>query len=268
MMKAAMRMQTTQVNPKQKITASTTFDRALYCMAGYVNFQVLCVGAAGGKAGIAWGNDDSVVGGSGGGGGGYILGSGKLADLDQVTSCTVGVAGSDGAVGVYNTSAGSGTDGGDTTFDTFVAYGGHGASGGKVSSTGGRTGSSGGDGGSNSGAYGSAGLGGFSGSYAMSPLPAHYVDGYDPTDGAGTSNGGRGGGGGGGKFQDGTTLKHSASDGAYGAQGTVYEAPPAAAASPYGGTGGGANLEPITGVEEYYGGGVGSKNGAIALLMS
>lgn len=268
MMLAAMRMQKHQVDPVKKITATGSFDRSLYCMAGYLNYEVMCVGAAGGKSGNASGNTEpqSIVYGNGGGGGGVAVGSGALKDLSKTTPCTIGVAGSDGANANYNVSAGSGGKGGDTTFESLIAEGGDGATGGKIGTTTFNSGK-GGDGGSNSNGVGSGGVGGSSGYYSGIGLTVLNGDSL-PTDGTAVASGGVGGGGGRGRMvKNGTTIREC-SDGADGSV-SYYQAPGASVSGDLkGATGGGANIEPLTGTEEYYGGGAGNQNGIVVLLMS
>lgn len=65
-----------------------------YISLGYTNFDIVCIGAAGGRGG-AWIGQDSCRGGAGGGGGLHHV-TGLLADLPSTVPIVIGQAGADG----------------------------------------------------------------------------------------------------------------------------------------------------------------------------
>lgn len=71
------------------------FDKTDWVGLGYTNFEVYCIGAAGGKGGDNPSPERYSHGGAGGGGGLHYY-AGLLADLDTVTPVTVGDVGADG----------------------------------------------------------------------------------------------------------------------------------------------------------------------------
>lgn len=105
---------------------------------GYTHYEVMCVGAAGGRGGMAsfggsYGDKRVHLGGGGGGGGMQIV-SGALADLDPAGEpVVVGVAGANGADGVLASGSADpdrgqpGADGGYSSFGGDICR----ASGGK-----------------------------------------------------------------------------------------------------------------------------------------
>lgn len=104
------------------------FDKSLYVDLGFINYEVLCVGAVGGRGGsfadLQPGTGAYYVsyGGAGGGGGLHRI-LGLLADLPTLSPVVVGAAGSDGSDGEYDSFAGTydhpddGTDGGYSSFN-------------------------------------------------------------------------------------------------------------------------------------------------------
>ena len=280
MIRASMRVQQTQAPPLLKFTSPGTFyfDRTAFIAAGYTNYELMVVGAAGGRAGDARGDAPTNINrvfGAGGGGGGSIKASGLLTSLSSITTLVVGSTGSIGAVGGEAVKAGDGGDGGNSSFGSLVAYGGKGATGGKVSDEGVIAShptyslpSIGGDGGGNSGSYGAAGDGGEQGYSHRVGSDYVYEPAVNPTNGTGTVNGGCGAGGGGGRFTSGGTIKNQADPGANGAVGSGFDSSGGSPVGNNGGTGGGANIQPITGVAEYFGGGTGYLDGVVVIKLS
>lgn len=72
-----------------------TFEKADYVALGYTNFEVICIGAAGGRGGSFAAQGYTNLGGAGGGGGLHRV-SGLLADLPDSCAVAVGQGGADG----------------------------------------------------------------------------------------------------------------------------------------------------------------------------
>ena len=265
-MKAAMRLDPSQVarTVKYSVPASGTINRDLLIAAGLTHFDVMLIGAPGGRAGDATGTSNKIIEfGSGGGGGGSLRIQGNLVDLPQAIPFSLGSPGSDGANVGNDTTAGAGSDGGDAVFHTWTAFGGKGATGGKSTVVGSTPTSSvtskGGAGGSNSLALGTGGAGGHGADYDQNEIMT------SPTAGtwavSGSNGGGRGGGGGRGAgwiggFNPPYQTMGNSQAGAAGASGGDgnQNSPGGGVAGNNGGTGSGANAKPLTGVNEYYGG--------------
>ena len=137
MMKMQMRLDKSQVSdsvtPRYLTPGSYSFDRSLLSMAGYTKFDVMIVGASGGKCGTAWGNTSQTIDMKrcGGGGGGALRIQGNLVDLAAVTPIVVGAAGADAAAdSTTRGKAPDGAPGGASTFGKYTASGGKGAVGG------------------------------------------------------------------------------------------------------------------------------------------
>lgn len=211
-----MRLDKSQVKPVilyESSSPSTAFNRLVPIMAGYKNYEVIMVGAAGGYSG------DCSDGGSvlrtwraGGGGGGLLKLAGTLASLADSTPIGVGVAGTDGADHLQeDVQAGSGTDGGASFFGAHQAYGGKGAIGGRYHVTVTQNlniNEEGGDGGGNSAGLGAGGVGGICAEEDFS-MPGDTRAAVLPTDGtyvvggvAPVVGGGVGGGGGTGRVKE------------------------------------------------------------------
>lgn len=115
------------IQPQTLILPPGVFSKGLYEDSGYTNYEVWCIGAAGGQGFRASSNPASNnapyvgVGGAGGGGGLHNV-RGVLADLPAAAAVVVGVAGLDATAG------GSGGDGGYSSFNgaTCQASGGKG----------------------------------------------------------------------------------------------------------------------------------------------
>lgn len=263
-MKMTMRLDKTQLgSPIKKYTASSTFKRDLYIMAGYTTYDVMCVGGSGGQCGTKTGAGQTMYP-AGGGGGGSIMARGPLSDLPSSVTVTVGAKGAD-------SSSGNGSDGGTSRIGTGVeawsieGYGGHGAdvasyfSGPELQK--GWTPAIGGSGGSNSESYGDVGDGGHCAGWSQNSFGVMNTYGATVAtaglaDPVVNGNGGGGGGGGGrGRFEDagGNGTDSTAASGANGSNGEGFGHTGQAAAGSVGGCGGGANLVLVTGVNEYYG---------------
>lgn len=233
-----------------------SWDRRPLMSAGFTDFDIILVGAAGGRAGTAWGqgSGDRAYS-SGGGGGGSLRLKGKLKDLpNDVTTFWVGAVGFNGADSTSNEApAGGGQNGTHTGMQnglTYEAYGGTGAIGADFNITTSEDFSrvgEGGDGGGNSAALGSGGLGG----RALKTDPQGNVAGTAPSAGVYTVSasgfivgGGKGGGGGPGKVKIASSIKappYSGSDGHTGAP-TWTTGPGGAPGTNDGGHGGGYNI--------------------------
>lgn len=94
------------------------FKKEDWIALGYTNYEVMCVGAAGGMGGksdFAMGlyasNYNIFSMGGAGGGGGLEVVSGSLEDLPDECAVVVGSAGTNGADGVYSYGAYGGSDG-------------------------------------------------------------------------------------------------------------------------------------------------------------
>jgi hypothetical protein len=129
----------------------TSWKAGIHKLAGYRNFDVLLVGAAGGPSGRAEGKTSSgktiTAHPGGGGGGGSLRAAGDLLTLADSVGVLAGEAGSSGSDAGLTGSAGDGTDGYDTYFATWSATGGKGGKGGYVRANGNYDRSKGGDGG-------------------------------------------------------------------------------------------------------------------------
>lgn len=304
MMLMAVRLQKSQVaSPIYTRTSagSYNFDRTIYCMAGYTKFDVLIIGASGGRAGNAFGTTiktkTSWLYGAAGGGGGALRLQGDLAALPQSTPFTVGASGSVGSSSSgNNVKADNGSNGGTSTFlsSSYAAYGGKGAIGGKIDVSGGSfntTGTGqGGDGGFNSFDVGFFGLGGENsqsgGGYDTSTgdiTVAEITSPSAPSAGTYSSAGivsgpfkvvGGGGGGGGGigreRFLNNTTDFDQPQNGRNGNSGTNTTSTGATAPTNNGGYGGGCDEFLITGIHDYHGvnDGTGGPNGWVGIKLS
>lgn len=260
MIRCAMRMQKSQVTTtswKWTVGPSTTWDKALYVMAGFTDYEAMVVGAAGGRSGV-WGPGSSGSGssmyyGAGGGGGSSKRVAGKLSDLSLSTSVLVGAKGANGVNGT--TGATDGSRGGNSSFGaTLIGYGGYG------------------------GKFGSDSRGPSIGGYGSNPDGSQgpvggWSSGVDRNPAAGVWNNttleGSGAGGGGASWWQYGSRTYTAQAAQTGAVGSGYNAPGEGVQSTeYGGGGGGANVAPFTGgAAEYYGSGYMTANGNGVVLL-
>lgn len=270
-----MRLEKKQVNPILKFEALEDyqfFRKELYVAAGYKNYIMMAVGGCGGRSGKCSGsNSNTYAQPAGGGGAGSIMKVGALSDLAPSVGMWVASAGAKGANTGDNVKAGDGETGGHTqwldgTTPTVEARGGWGGIGGRVDY---RTGgvvanilrSFGGQGGNNSAGLGAGGQGG------------NVVSDDPPEAGtwavAGAVSGGVGGGGGQGQLNANSDVVWNQKDGASGAVGTYgTDAVGETFDAQEGGAGGGADVFPVTGVHEVYGGGEGKHNGVVVIKVS
>ena len=295
-MKTIMRLQKTQVNPVKEYTTPgvVEFKPDLYIMAGYKEYDATIIGACGGRAGYAQTDakkdgDKAVSYGGGGGGGGLLrLHSTliSLKDLGVAINVAVGAAGATGANGGADAKAGDGGDGGQSSLYAWVAYGGEGGIGGDYNSTvyspptvntdliDVTTRPRGGNGGGNSAGLGAGGVGGLGAMYEMpaSGVPNDTAS-VAPTTGtyvaggvAPVIGGGKGGGGGNGRVTDFGTGQSSPRAGTAGSSGSPLSGAGGPAATNEGGYGGGAEL--LDASDNFFGGGIGNRNGAVRLVFS
>lgn len=268
MMLMQMRLQKNQVASLYQYKTAGSFaffERSLAIMAGYKTFDAIVVGAAGG-----WGvSTHTRACGGGPGGGGTIRLQGSLLSIPENTPVVVGAVGADGFGPNYADS--TGMTGGTSSLSTFEAYGGVGGGYGRWAPTSFSYSGDGGNGGGNSAGLGSAGVGG-SGAGEDFLGGGHSHNATSSTAGAYAAGGsglvvagGKGGGGGCGKF-DGDVVDTSARVGSTG-NNTVLADTGGAAVSDKGGAGGGANLNPVTGVDEYYGTKIAGKHGQGAVVI-
>lgn len=165
-----------------------TFDRTLF--PGYTNFDVICIGAGGGRGGGYYGTDSEHAthtlrnfGGEGGGGGFHRV-QGLLEALGDTIDYEVGVPGTNG---VDKDDLDTITDGGDGTSSIFGGFAAaSGGNGGKKSISDSKenaTGADGGDGGlGGQGEHGWGGKGGIAG-IANDPESLGNTPGTDGEDG-------------------------------------------------------------------------------------
>ncbi len=104
----------------QTFVVNGVFDTQTFIDFGYTHFEVICIGAGGGRAGgIDTANTGTTIKNYGGegGGGGYQRVRGLLSALPSSCPVIVGLSGSPGANHVSNPA--STTDGGDGGYSTF-----------------------------------------------------------------------------------------------------------------------------------------------------
>lgn len=183
-------MLTSQLSNKDPLVltlAQGFFAPGNYAQQGYKNFDVMCIGAAGGYGGahgarpIDLPPSYNVGGGAGGGGGSHRI-QGKLSDLPSSVPVVIGSPGSTGSShGGINDPSEHGGDGGYSSFNGSLcqASGGKGGTGSDFSPTG------------NDMVYGPGGVGGKGGRTSSGGGPSY-------SSGNGTWNGTIGSGGAGG----------------------------------------------------------------------
>jgi len=274
MMKAIMHFDKSQVPDlrQYKVKGTGQLGRDIAVMAGYRFFEVIIVGACGGRSGraitdtVAGRNGSTYDSGPGGGGGLHL--KGKLVDLpDAQTPIVVGYWGASGGDGAADGPAGDGKPGEQSSFGAHSAAGGQGGIGGDYNSiirdspsaandivyvT---TRARGGAGGLNSAGLGGGGVGGGAAEYEIqgdgtnvntprvAPTAGTWVaGGVYPVVG-----GGRGGGGGTGRVKATGGTINNPDNGAAGHQGSEFATAGAPAGGLEGGCGGGVNIAPLTG---------------------
>lgn len=222
------------------------FDAAAYAELGYTNYDVMCIGAAGGQGSSLYNTSSpyhGISGGAGGGGGSHRV-QGIIDALPGVVDVVIGAPGTDRAAFSFG-SAGSALDGGDggaASFGGTICRASGGKGGKKATTT--LTGAGGNGGVGNSGTAGGGGTGGVAGDPTdSSPLPTNAVTGtWDGTIGQG---GGGGAGGYGSSSSNPVFSASNASRGSYLAGDTsVYG--PAGTTTIYDHPGAGPNLTNIT----------------------
>lgn len=252
-------------------SANGTFDTAHYVDLGYTHFDVICIGAGGGRGGgIDTANTGTLVRnyGGAGGGGGFQRAQGLLSALSNM--CPV-VVGAGGAVGVNHASdpaqTTNGGDGGFSTFNTNTcrASGGKGGSRAQSNSLTVATQANGGDGGiGNRTTAGGGGAGGIAGTPTATGPGTLGTDGVDGTL---TYNIGRGGGGGAGgvaKYGSGGIACNPATNGGrgsynpadlsvYGPAGLIGNSTSTGAVGVVPAGASGAKASPISGLPTVYG---------------
>jgi hypothetical protein len=285
-MKAMMRLDKSQVKRIHIFESSsptTVFKKTVHIMAGYKNYDVMIVGATGGRSGDT--NSDWTpfkTWSAGGGGGGCLKLRGSLTSLPESSPIVVGIGGTAGANGAQMVKAPDGTPGGQSSFNEHVAFGGQGGKGGRYKFTTNSDkdiNSEGGDGGGNSAGLGTGGVGGVdgelttsgSGRWAVEPTHGTFVvGGVSPVVG-----GGIGGGGGTGRVKELEPggVPDAGSTGSSGSGFAVAGQPPG---TNDGGHGGGANIDTFidfdgpTGLApgKDYGTAHGTPNGVVAIVLS
>ncbi|HMS83612.1 MAG TPA: hypothetical protein PKD12_08180 [Nitrospira sp.] len=235
------------------------FAKAEFVALGYTDFDVICIGAAGGVGGGIYSPgaspQNAIQGGSPGGGGIHRV-QGLLSALGALTPVVIGAAGVDQPNNATNSVSGlaNGTDGGATTFDGTRCR----ASGGK----GGKSPTSYSPAGGNSGGDGGIGNSTTAGGGALGST-AVGTPGADGTWDGTIGKGGGGGKGGNGIINTGV-LTNAATPGGKGAYNSLNLAVMglAGAVGPMlvnafpnilGGFGGGAKATPINGSDAVYG---------------
>lgn len=251
------------------IAAGTTLTIADYTSLGYTHFDVICIGAGGGKGGgIDTGNTGTLVrnyGGAGGGGGFHRV-RGLLSALPATCPVVVGAA---GAAGTNHTSdpalTTNGGDGGASTFNatTCRASGGKGGKRAQSNSTTVTTQANGGDGGVGDRTIAGGGaVGGTAGTPTATGPGTAGTDGKDGTFFQNIGQGGGGGAGGVGKY--GGLMLDAATAGGRGAYNpgdtSVYgigedptNDPNSGAPTIVPGRASGAKAAPLTGLPTFYG---------------
>lgn len=262
--------------------SNATFDTLSYIDAGFTNFEVICIGGAGGHGGgIDTDNTGTIVrsyGGAGGGGGFHRI-RGLLSALPD--SCSI-VVGADGSAGVSQSgnppNLAAVTDGGDgaaSTFNTNTCRA-SGGKGGKRVQANSVTVSSDADGGEGGIGNRVVAGGGAAGGIAGTPTAqGPGTPGTNGTDGSISNNGviGKGGGGGAGGVgkYDGTTCNASTYGGrgsynpgdmsVYGLAGIPGNDDDTDAVSIIPGGASGAKATPLNGLPTIYGQSVGFGSG-------
>lgn len=254
-----------------KYTANQNFDTLSYIVFGYTHFEVICIGAGGGRGG---GIDTANIGtlirnyGGAGGGGGFHRVRGLLSALPNVCPVVVGVGGSLGTEHASDPAlTTNGTNGTASTFNdtTCRASGGEGGKRAQTNSTTVTTLAHGGDGGvGNRTLAGGGGAGGTAGTPTATGPGIAGTNGIDGTLFQNIGKGGGGGAGGVGKYGGaGTTLNAATAGGrgaynpgdtsVYGPGDTWSDDPNSGSQNIVPGLASGAKAAPLNGLPTIYG---------------
>lgn len=241
-----------------------TFDPGPYITQGYTAFDVICIGAGGGRGGgVDTNNTGTLVrnyGGEGGGGGIHRV-QGLLSELPASVDIVVGAAGADGADSASDPGATTdGSNGGYSSFNgtTCRASGGIGGKRAQFNDYTTSTEADGGDGGiGGTTTAGGGGAGGTAGTPADPGAGTPGTDGEDGTWDGTIGSGGGGGAGGVGKYSTATTLNFATNGGrgaynpgdlsVYAIAGERSDDGGSGCIDIVPGTGGGAKAAPLTG---------------------
>jgi hypothetical protein len=251
-----------------KFLSNQNFIPKTYMDMGYTNFDVICIGAGGGRGG---GLDTANTGtllrsyGGEGGGGGYHRVRGLLSALPTTCPVVVGAAGVPGTDSSNPASTTDGSDGNPSSFNatTCRASGGKGGKRVQTNSPTTTTGANGGNGGvGNSTIAGGGALGGEAGTPSATGPGLLGTAGFDGTYSGDVGQGGGGGAGGVGKY-DGTQLNPATSGGrgawnpndqlVYGSGTDPIAGPNTGAPNIVPGKAGGAKAAPLNGLPYIYG---------------
>lgn len=206
-----------------KFNADQDFDPLVFIDLGYTHFEVICIGAGGGRGGgIDTANTGTLIrsyGGEGGGGGFHRV-RGLLSALPEVCPVLVGDPGADGNDHASNPAlTTNGADGEASTFNgtTCRASGGKGGKRVQSNSLTVTTQADGGDGGvGNRSIAGGGAVGGIAGTPSSDGPGTLGVNGQDGTFFQDVGKGGGGGAGGVGKYGGGGTTCNPATEGGRG----------------------------------------------------
>jgi len=254
-----------------RFIANQDFDVQNYLDLEYTHFEVICIGAGGGRGGgIDTANSGTLVrnyGGEGGGGGFHRV-RGLLSALPALCPVVVGVAGLPGTSHASNpTLTTNGGDGGGSSFNdpTCRASGGQGGKRAQSNSTTVTTDADGGDGGvGNRFIVGGGGAGGVAGTPTATGPGTPGTAGVDGTLFQNVGKGGGGGAGGVGKYGSGGTTLNAATAGGRGSYNpgdtSVYGIgdgpgvdPTSGSANVVPGRASGAKASPLNGLPTVYG---------------
>lgn len=254
-----------------RFTANQDFDVQHYLDLEYTHFEVICIGAGGGRGGgINTANTGTLVrnyGGAGGGGGFHRV-RGLLSALPALCPVVVGAAGTPGSDQVSNPALTTdGGDGGGSSFNstTCRASGGKGGKRAQSNSTTVTTQAHGGDGGvGNRVIAGGGALGGVAGTPSATGPGTPGTSGADGTLFQDVGKGGGGGAGGVGKYGSGGTTLNAATSGGRGSYNpgdtSVYGIGDSPTTDPNSGSlnvvpgrASGAKASPLNGVPTVYG---------------
>lgn len=254
-----------------KFLTNQDFDTLNYIDLGYTHFDVICIGAGGGRGGgIDTANTGTLVrnyGGAGGGGGFHRV-RGLLSALSDLCPVVVGVGGVLGTEHASNPAlTTNGTDGGYSSFNntTCRASGGKGGKRAQSNSVTVTTDADGGDGGlGNRIIAGGGAVGGQAGTPSATGPGILGTNGTDGTFFQNIGAGGGGGAGGVGKYGSGGITCNAATSGGrgsynpgdtsvYGPSGAPSNDPNSGAVNTFPGSASGAKASPLNGLPTVYG---------------